>query len=132
MPVTRGEETIFFDACQQGRFLIQRCTECDESVFYPRSVCPSCLTGDLDWVEASGKGHVFTYTVQVRNADAAAPPVLAIVALAEGPRIMTRLMCSPSEAAIGLPVRVEFAVIDDTGFQVPVFVPNGDSGADRS
>lgn len=127
VPITRGEETIFFDACQQGIFLIQHCGECGESVFYPRSVCPSCLAADLDWVEACGRGHVFTYTVQVRTADAAAPPVLAIVQLEEGPRLMTRLMCSPAEAAIGLPVRVEFAVIDDTGFRVPVFVPVSDS-----
>jgi uncharacterized protein len=121
VPMTRGEETVFFDACQQGRLLIQRCQDCGESIFYPRSVCPFCLSGDVAWVEAAGTGRVHTFTIQMSHREKS-PPITAIVALDEGPRLMTRLMCAPEEAEIDMPVRVAFATIDDSGFQVPVFV----------
>ena len=41
----------FWDATREHRYLVQWCTACDQPIFYPRVVCPTCL---LD--EASSTG----------------------------------------------------------------------------
>lgn len=66
VPEMRGEEQRYFDYCQQGRLMIQRCPQCALHVFYPRAVCLRCTSGDLEWVEAEGRGLVFTYAVHHR------------------------------------------------------------------
>lgn len=125
IPDARGEEARFFDFCQEGRLMIQRCLACGDAIFYPRSVCPSCLSREIEWVEADGSGTVFTYTVQHRRPPGfpgEAPYVNAMVELVEGVRLFSRIVADPGEVRIGLPVRVTFATIDGS-FRVPVFVP---------
>lgn len=125
VPEMRGEEHRYFDYCQQGRLMIQRCPQCALHVFYPRAVCPHCTRGDLEWVEAEGRGLVFTYAVHHRfppGFEEAAPYVVAIVELIEGVRMMTRIMAAPDDVSVGMEVRVAFATAAED-FQVPVFVP---------
>jgi hypothetical protein len=78
----------------------------------------------------SGDGTVYTYTV-VRHATRYAfagqiPYVLAIVELAEGPRLVTALVDvepgRPGEVRVGLPVRVVFREVAD-GVTLPYFAP---------
>ena len=121
----RGEEQRYFDYCQQGRLMIQRCPQCALHVFYPRAICPHCTGGDLEWVEAQGRGLVFTYAVHHRfppGFEGAGPYVVAIVELAEGVRMMTRIMAAPEDVSVGMEVQVAFAAAAED-FQVPVFLP---------
>ena len=125
IPEMRGEEQQYFDYCQDGRLMIQRCTQCGDHVFYPRGACPGCLSNALEWVEADGSGTVFTYTVHHRfppGFEGSEEYVVAIVELDEGVRMMTRVVCPVEVVAIGMPVSVAFAKIAE-GFQVPVFIP---------
>jgi hypothetical protein len=74
-------------------------------------------------VEASGRGTVFTYTIQHRDAPGFAgqrPYAVAMVELAEGPRMLSRIVGS-DDIRIGMPVEVRWASIGN-GFDVPVFV----------
>ena len=124
-PDPRGEEATFFDYCQQGLLMIQRCLTCGRAIFYPRSVCPSCLSRQIEWVEADGRGTVFTFTVQHREPlgfKGQAPYVTAMIELVEGVRIFSRVVADPAAVSIGLPVQVAFATVDGS-FRVPVFVP---------
>jgi uncharacterized OB-fold protein len=124
-PEARGEEAAFFDFCQSGRLMLQRCLGCSRTIFYPRSVCPTCLSREIEWVEADGRGTVFTYTVQHREPpgfQGEAPYINAVIELAEGVRMFSRVIADPDDVSIGLPVQVAFATIDGT-FRVPVFVP---------
>jgi len=126
VPDLSGEEKTFYDFCRQRRLVIQYCAKCDSYVFYPRSVCPDCWEGGLAWVDASGRGSVFTFTIQHREPpgyEGQAPYVVAMVELEEGVRMMTRIVAEPYGVTIGMPVRVAFANIGDTDFTVPVFVP---------
>src|SRR3546814_11430823 len=52
-----GPEKHYHDQLAQGRFQIQRCQACSQAVFYPRMVCPHCGSGQLDWIQPSGKGR---------------------------------------------------------------------------
>lgn len=107
--------------------MIQWCPGCESHVFYPRTVCPNCWGSDLAWVEAEGRGRVFTFTIQERGPEGPEPThVIAIIELAEGVRMMSRVMADPATVQIDQPVRVAFATIDKSGFKVPVFVPDGE------
>jgi uncharacterized OB-fold protein len=109
-PVPDAVTRPFWDGVAEGVLRIQRCRGCDRHVFYPRAVCPFCMDADLEWMEASGAGVVHSFTVVHR-----APPdyrdevpyVVALVDLAEGVRMMTRLVdVAPDRVTVGMPVEV--------------------------
>ena len=57
----------FWDATREQRYLVQWCTACATPIFYPREVCPSCLSAEsLEWRPSSGKGTVYAVSVQHR------------------------------------------------------------------
>jgi uncharacterized OB-fold protein len=74
----------------------------------------------------SGRGTVYTYTVVHRAMDPrafAAPYVLAVVELDEGPRMLTNLVdVDPATVRVGMPVVVRFEHVDDEITVYP-FVP---------
>src|SRR5438093_133096 len=90
-----------------------RCRDCRAVRFYPRAVCPACLSSAVEWIRASGRGTVYTFTVTQQNQTAGfreeLPYVLAMVELEEGPRLVTNLVgCAPDEVRVGMPVEVAF------------------------
>jgi len=109
-PEPDGETQPFWDGIAQGRLRLQRCRACARHVFYPRSVCPHCMAAELEWVDAAGRGRVHAFTVVHRAAPGfaeEAPYVVALVELAEGPRMMTRLLgVAPGEVKIEMSVEV--------------------------
>jgi len=62
----------------------------------PRHVCPHCWSDDLQWIEASGKGTVHSYSIIRRASDPRfadlVPYVVALVDLEEGPRMMANVL----------------------------------------
>jgi len=59
----------------------------------------------------SGRGKVYSYTVVRRassRAFADAPYVLAIIELAEGPRMTSNLVAPPEQVRVEMPVQVFF------------------------
>ena len=118
----------FWAATAEGRFVLQTCRSCTETIFYPRVNCPSCGSTELTSTDASGRGIVHTYTIARRPthrafADAG-PYVIAIVELAEGPHVTTNIVdCEPDDVSVGMPVEVTFADEVD-GIALPLFRPS--------
>ena len=117
----------YWQAAHQCELKLPRCESCTKFHFYPRSACPHCGSTALAWQAVSGKGEVYSYTVVHRAPSKGfaeqVPYVVAVVALAEGPHLMTRLIQVQSEAVyIGLRVQVEFEKQDDET-TLPVFRP---------
>ena len=118
--VTRIDE--FHEGCRRGELLIQRCAACGRAQFYPRAYCGGCHGTALAWEAASGAATLYTYTV-VRRAPSAefadrVPYVLAIVELAEGPRLMSTVVdADPEEIEIGMPLTLGF---EDRGGDAPL------------
>lgn len=103
----------YWQAAREGRLVVQRCTACGHLQLYPRSLCTRCSGERLDWLEASGRGRVRTFTVIRRAVSAAYEPdvpyVVALIALDEGPTLMSNVVgCAPEAVRIGAPVRVRF------------------------
>lgn len=126
LPVPDAETAPYWDAAANGRLVIQKCSDCGTFRFYPRLVCPSCMSENVEWVEASGRGRVYSYTIVHRAPPAFrddAPYVVAVIELEEGVRLMSRLdIDPPGDAAIDMPVKVTFEKISDD-ITLPHFVP---------
>lgn len=108
----------FWDAAKRHELHVQRCAACGTHVFYPREACAACLSTDLNWVRVSGRGTLYSYTIAEapRHPGFAdeAPYVIAIVELAEGPRITTNIVgCPPGDVTIGMPVTAAFEDVND-------------------
>jgi uncharacterized OB-fold protein len=115
------ENKPFADAVAQGKLLYGKCTGCGEAHFYPRRICPFCHGDKVDWVEASGKGKVYTYSVTRRAGPI--PWCIAYVTLAEGPTMLTNIVdCDLDTVRIGQPVKLVFKVAS-SGQRVPMFTP---------
>ena len=108
----------YWEAAREGRLVVQECQQCRQLWHPPLPACPHCHGSLLGWREVSGAGMVYTYTV-VRHATHLAfadkiPYVIAIVELAQGPRLVTGITgCPPDEVRVGMPVRVCFRPVAD-------------------
>lgn len=113
LPVIDNESRPFWEACREGRLMLQHCQDCGNWVFYPRALCTGCFSERLEWEQASGEGVIHTFTVCHRPAGAAfkgeTPYVVALIDLKEGPRMMSNIVGTPHDAVrIGQSVRVTF------------------------
>jgi uncharacterized OB-fold protein len=113
LPRIDEESKGFWEACERGELYVQRCGDCGETRFYPRALCPECLSDRSEWLRCSGTGTVYTFTVVNQNQAPGfrdeLPYVLAYVELEEGPRMLTNIVdCKPDDVAIGMAVEVVF------------------------
>jgi uncharacterized protein len=119
-PMVLPETAAYWQAADEGRLLVKRCTACGECHHYPRDICPFCLSDATEWITAAGTGTVYSFST-MGPGDAAY--TLAYVTLAEGPTLLTNLVdADPSSWRIGQAVRVVFRP-SEGGPAVPMFAP---------
>ena len=116
----------YWESLSQGVLSLQRCARCEKFRNYPRLVCDQCYSMDAEWVEASGRGEVHSWTIAHHAFHPGfigeLPYVLVVVDLEEGVRALGRLRGVPSpEIRIGLPVQLTVEQRDD-GLALPAFV----------
>lgn len=127
LPRPTPETQPFWDGTRAHRLLLPWCRDCGKPHFYPRAICPFCLSDALDWRQASGRGRLHTYAINHKAAKGFVPPyVIAVVELDEGPRMLSNLLTdgppSPEALAIDMPVEVVFDDVTDT-VTLPCFRP---------
>jgi uncharacterized protein len=121
-PNPNPETAAFWEAANEGRFLIKSCGDCGKPHWYPRAVCPHCFSANTTWRPASGRGTIYSYSVTRRIA---APYAIAYVTLEEGPTMMTNIVdCDLDGLAIGRKVELVFKS-SQGGQAVPMFRPVG-------
>jgi uncharacterized OB-fold protein len=113
LPRIDEESKGFWEACQRHELYVQQCGACGVRRYYPRALCPACLSDDTTWALSSGKGTVYTYTVTYQNQSPGfrdeLPYVLAYVELEEGVRMLTNIVgCAPEAVRVGMLVEVSF------------------------
>jgi uncharacterized OB-fold protein len=113
LPVPTRETKPYWDACKKHELHIQQCAACGHYQFYPRLYCTKCMSDNVNWVKASGRATVLSYTIVYRPVTQAfaadVPYVVALVTLEEGPQMMTNIVgCEPEKVHIGMPVQVTF------------------------
>ncbi len=121
MPQGPGPEAVYRAHLKAGRFMIQRSRSTGAHVFYPRVAAPVTGAVDLEWVEASGFGTIYSITV---NRSKASTHNVAIVELDEGPRMMTNIE-GVETAPIGSRVKARIIEIDGEAAVVFAVVDGG-------
>lgn len=119
----------FWEAAKEGKFVIQKCQSCGTHNFLPKPWCIECGSRSLNWVEADGKGKIYSFTVSRTVAmnypvwEKELPVVLALVDLLEGVRLYAQITnCKPEDVHIGMPVKVWIDKLADD-FSIPKFKP---------
>jgi len=99
----------FWEGLRQNQFLARKCNRCGEMFFPPRSHCPNCLTNDLEWIELSGKGTLYSWTeVNIAAPEFDTPFLLGLVDLPQGiGRIAAKIVGAEAhQLKIGMPVKI--------------------------
>ncbi|HZS84512.1 MAG TPA: OB-fold domain-containing protein [Stellaceae bacterium] len=105
-----GPAARYRDALAAGRFELQSCDACARQVFPPRALCPFCGSPRLSWRAASGRGTVYSTTVVRERPEQGGPRNIALIDLAEGARLMSRVEgIAPEAVRIGMAVKARIA-----------------------
>jgi uncharacterized OB-fold protein len=124
-PIPTTETAHYWRAALEGRLEIQYCRACARHQFYPRRFCTRCLSVQLDWVQASGRGRIYTYTVCHVAAHPAfesrVPYAIGMIELDENVRMLAGIVDSDVEdLSVGARVEVCFGRISDD-IALPMF-----------
>jgi uncharacterized OB-fold protein len=117
----------FFEGALRGELMIQRCDACAAFLAPGSRACTECLNEALSWTAASGRATLHTFAIMHQRyhpgfADDL-PYNVAVVELAEGPRLNTTVVGVPNEALrVGMPLTVTFEAAGD-GIALPKFRP---------
>lgn len=126
LPKVNSIDRRFWQGAAEGKLLLQKCQKCDHRQFFPRPVCTRCFSTDLDWIPASGRGEVHSFTlVRVPRNPAfkeEVPICYADIILEEGVLMQSRIMEKDMEKVkIGTRVTVAFQDTDNPEIKLPVF-----------
>jgi uncharacterized OB-fold protein len=133
------EHLGFLQAAGEGRFVLQRCSECGRLRYPVGNACPFCTALGWAWAEVSGKGTIYSYEVVMHPIHPSfreqVPYPIVLVELDEqrgiptehdGLRVLSMLVNredTPEDmdrVAIGLRVEVGFTPLGD-GLALPRF-----------
>lgn len=105
-----GVAGAYWAALDARRLTFQRCRACGAAQLPPREECTTCLSPDLTWEEASGAARLISWVVYHRtyHTDFAeeVPYVVAVVELAEGPRLISNIPGDGAGLEIDMPLRL--------------------------
>ncbi|HXV01217.1 MAG TPA: OB-fold domain-containing protein [Caulobacteraceae bacterium] len=126
LPTPTPETAHFWDGCKVGQLRLQRCLACRKPYFPPRPFCPACGSREIEVFAASGKAILFSYVINYRpRPDMGKDPyAIAVVALAEGPRMMSNIVgCpqTPEALQLDMPLEVRFETFGEMA--LPLFAP---------
>ena len=114
-PTIGPDSAPFWQGCRAHRLMLPTCAACAKAHLPPGPVCPFCFSDAIEWQQASGRGHVSTWTVVHKAwfpAFAAETPYDVVqVELDEGPRLTSSLV-GGGKPAIGARVEVVFEDVD--------------------
>jgi hypothetical protein len=99
-----------------------QCGNCQQAIFPTRTLCPKCRhlsVGKLKPFAFSGEGTVESFTVvhsPPQGYELQAPYVMAIIKLAEGPKLTAQVVdVDPEAVEVGMKVRKVFRRINQDG-----------------
>jgi uncharacterized OB-fold protein len=127
LPVIDSENQPFWEFCKKHELRMQKCRQCGYTRYPVSIVCPKCSSMEAEWTPLSGRGSVYTFTVY-RVAYHPAfkddiPYVVAIIQLAEGPRMESNIIgCKVEDVKVEMPVIVSFDDVTEE-ISLPKFRP---------
>lgn len=125
-PVPTQDTAPFWTGGAAGQLLITQCARCGFYSHPPSPACRRCRSMDVEPTAVSGRGTVFSYTVNYQHwSDTYHDPyIVARVELDEQEDLflLTNIIdCQPETVSIGMPVQVDFDRLGDAW--IPLFRP---------
>ena len=113
LPYIHEETRPFWEGAKKHELLLQKCRGCGKFYFYPRSICPHCLSDNTEWIKVSGRGKIYSFTVSHREGSPAFKPDvpynIAIIELEEDVHMLSNIVeCRNEDISIDMPVEVVF------------------------
>ena len=110
-PQWNQDQAWFWEGLQQRELRIQRFADDGALVHPPANANPRTQAMDYDWIVASGKATLYSYTVphypKIPSFDY--PLIVGLVELEEGVRMVTNIVgIRPDQLAIGMPLEVTY------------------------
>ena len=122
----RGHDNKWWwDACDEGKVLIQRCKACQTLRHPPRPMCGECQSMEWDSVESALAGEVLSFTElhHPKIPGYQYPLVCAVIKLGEGTNLVANVVgCEPDAVHIGMPVQGKVEQVDEKTM-LPQFYP---------
>jgi hypothetical protein len=127
VPRPAPESEPYWAAVRDHKLKLQKCGACGEFWFPPSNRCPHCLDAVHSWEEVSGTGRVFSFVTYQRlyhkGWEGELPYVVAVIALDEGPRILSALTgIDAADVKCDMAVKVVFEDITADA-TLPKFTP---------
>ena len=124
LPLLREETEFYWTSGKDGKLRFMRCQDCGNWIHPVLPVCPKCHSRSLAPEAVSGKGEVFSYTINAKSwgPGMEVPFIVAVVSLPEqkGLQLITKLVgVKPEEVRVGMPVEVTF--VQDEDVWIPMF-----------
>ena len=118
-PIT-PEAQPYWDGLKENKLMLPKCDDCGKPFFYPRVLCPNCHSRNISWMQASGRGKLYSFQIAHRSLNRAfkveLPCVMAMIELEEGPRVLSNLINiepDPNVVKCDMPVEVVFEKQND-------------------
>lgn len=126
LPDPDATERPFYAAAAEGELRFQQCPACGHRQFYPRALCTAC-GATPEWVTASGRGVVYTFTIlrqfHAEHFRDELPYVVAMIELEEGVKMFGTITdCDPASVCIGMALEA-YAVEVEAGVAIPFWRP---------
>jgi len=115
----------YWHALDEGRLVFQRCDGCAHAWLPPRTECPRCGSRAWQWTQASGAATLVSWVVYHHAYHdwfaTRLPYTVAVVALAEGPRLVSNIVDATGPLRIDMPLRL--AIQREAGTALARFTP---------
>lgn len=125
LPPITGPSGFFWCSGADGRLRFLACSSCSYLIHPPTSLCPRCQGRETGPTTVSGRGTVYSFTVNHQPWDGVGDVyIIAVVEIDEqcDLRLMTNLVgVDPGAVRIGMPVEVVFE--DHDPVYLPMFRP---------
>jgi uncharacterized OB-fold protein len=108
----------YWRAARAHRLAIQTCMDCGARQHPPEPLCRACHGKALAFSPVSGQATLYAFTVVHHSVHPATanqvPYVLALVELAEGPRLVANIRdCPVEDLVVGMPLEAVYEDLSD-------------------
>jgi uncharacterized OB-fold protein len=106
----------FWDALAEGRLVTTGCKACGRLSFPPKPLCRDCWSEDVAWRPLTPHGRLYSFTqvhVLPRAFQEDGLGSIGIIDLADGVRLMCRLLAGPAQHRCEAPVEMVALAYDD-------------------
>jgi hypothetical protein len=115
----------YWRALDEGRLTFQRCSACGNAWLPARFECPRCLAADPKWETASGAARLISWVVYHHGYHeyyaTRLPYNVAVVALTEGPRLISNVIAGQEALRIEMPLKL--VIQREAGVALARFAP---------